>query len=365
MPYTIKFDDYLDLTETINWPAVVAGIWVPPPSDGRSPGTPTFAGTITSGIKQLAILTFPALDGPPTDVSAMLISEPSFGDLYRVASGLSAANPAHVNGIAQAGPPLSQSDLDKFTSTIGSQTVAVPGSAQAAFGALSLGGFIPTSITVSAVRLMLPTSESADGTLTLSLTGTIAVSHWGLWTSHNGFTFSETVTLAPSGDPVDPARILAATSSNPAISWPFLGPILADSATPALEISVNQGIVSVVSQTLAGENPPQQLSPGTAISAKKPVIKPSGLILTLSVANINGPTSIPLENTIVPKVVGDDVPTAQKAMARARLLFEEQKGGSSPLLDVPTVRKTIPPPQTVVPQGTPVTCIVDYPENQL
>jgi hypothetical protein len=365
MSYTVKFDDYLDLTGTINWPAVVAGIWVPPPSDGSSPGTLTFAGTVTSGIEQLAILTFPTLDGPPTDVSAMLISEPSFGDLYRVASGLSAANPAHLNGGAEAGAPLSQSDLDKLTSTIGSQTVAVPGGVQAAFGVLSLGGFIPTSITVSAVRLTLPTTESADGTLTLTLTGTIAVSHWGVSTSHNGFTFSEAVTLAPSGDPVDPSRILAATSSNPAINWPFLGPILANSATPALETSFNQGIASDVSNALAAGDPPQRLSPGTVISAKKPVITPSGITLALSVANIFGPTSIPLENTSVPNVVGDDVPTAQKAMARARLLFEEQRGASSPLLDVPTVRKTIPPAQTVVPQGTPVTCIVEYPENQL
>ena len=206
MPFTVLLDEFLDLTGSINWSAVVGGIWVPPPSDGTSPGTPSFAGTVTS--VSPPTLTFSALGGPPAAASAMLISQPPFGDLYRLAIAPPPANPAHLNGVNQAASPLDQHDLNNLTASIGPQTTAILGNP---FW-WTFGTWVPQSITVSAIVLTLPEAP-ATGTLTLTLTGTIHVTHWGSPTD-NPFTFTETVALAPSGDPVDTSRILAATGSN-------------------------------------------------------------------------------------------------------------------------------------------------------
>jgi hypothetical protein len=69
--------------------------------------------------------------------------------------------------------------------------------------------------------------------------------------------------------------------------------------------------------------------------------------------------------TTVPNVVGDDVATAERVLGSASLYFEEQKGRPSPRLDQPTVVEQTPPARTAVQKGTMVTCVVDYPENQL
>ena len=75
MPYTVRIDQFLDFTSSINWPAVVGGIWVPPPANGSNPGTPTFTGTVTTTAGLPPVLTFAALGGPPTTDSVMLISQ--------------------------------------------------------------------------------------------------------------------------------------------------------------------------------------------------------------------------------------------------------------------------------------------------
>ena len=371
MPYTVLIDQYLDFSGEITWPAVIGGIWIPPPSDGSSPGTPTFTGTVTSAAGQPPMLTFAALDGPPTTASAMLVSQPSFGDLYRSAAVPPPANPAHLNGDCAKGSALTQDDLDSLTANFGSQTSPIPGWLQDIYAGLTGGAYIPQSTTVSAVALTLPTAP-ATGTLTVTLTGTVAVRHWKA-ISNNPFTFTETVVLAPSGDPVDTSRILAAADSNASMTItgglvvaPELVSSMAGQVTPDLEGRFNQAIASNIAQILAKRTPPQQLSPPAVISAHRVVITPAGLTLTLSIADIFGPALIPKgENmTAVPNVVGDDVPTAQAAMASASLYFEGEKGGSSPRLDVPTVVKTTPPAYTSVQKGTMVTCLIDYPENQ-
>jgi hypothetical protein len=370
MPYTVLFDQFLDFTEGITWSAVVGGIWVPPPSDGTNPGNPTFTGTVTIASGQPPTLTFPALGGPPTTASAMRVSQPSFGDLYRLASTPPAADPAHVNGEASVAPALDQSELNSLTASFGPQTSPVPASVQAACAAATLGLYFPTSITASAVALTLPAAP-ATGTLTVTITGTVAVNHW-LWTSNQPFTFTETVTFAPSGDPADTSRILAATGSNAnmtiiggAVLAPLLKGPMAGQVTPDLEAKFNQAIPPNIDKALAGRNPPLQLSPSAVISARRVVITNAGLTLTLSIADIFGPALIPAEDnmTIVPNVVNDDVPTAEKKIGAASLYFEGEKGGSSPRLDVPTVVKTTPAASTHVQKGTMVTCLIDYPEN--
>jgi beta-lactam-binding protein with PASTA domain len=72
---------------------------------------------------------------------------------------------------------------------------------------------------------------------------------------------------------------------------------------------------------------------------------------------------VPGNMTAVPYVIGDDVPTAERAVGNADLIFEGQRGGSSPRLEYPIVVKTTPPAGTSVQKGTYVTCIIDYPDN--
>jgi hypothetical protein len=307
MPYSVLIDQYLDFTGQVNLPSVVGSIWVPAPSDGTHPGTPTFTGTVTAAPGTPPVLTFPALGGPPTTDSAMLISQPSSGDLYRLAGAAPPANPAHLNGDCMAGSALSRSDLDSLTANFGSQTSPVPWYVQAAYGALTLGAYFPTSITVSAVSLTLPTAP-ATGFLTMTLTGTVAIQHW-LWTSNNSFTFTEMVALAPSGDPVDTSRIVAAAGSSAtmtitggAIVAPVLVGSIAAQATQDLERRFNQAIGSAVAQVLAGLTPPQQLSPQAVISAFKVVITASGLVLTLSVADIFGSAIVPVPGNLAASI---------------------------------------------------------------
>jgi hypothetical protein len=362
MPYTVLLDEFLDLTGSINWSAVVGGIWVPPPSDGTSPGTPTFAGTVTSGSPPT--LTFPALDGPPATASAMLISQPRFGDLYRLAITPPPANPAHLNGVNQAASPLDQNALNSLTASIGPQTSPVPGALQAICGGLTLGGYIPTSITVSAVALTLPEAP-VTGSLKLTLTGTMAVRHW-FWTSNNPFTFTETVALAPSGDPVDTSRILAATGSNQnmtisggaIVAGLFAGP-LHDQATPDLEARFNQGISSKVATALAELTPPQRLASGTVISANHVGITQAGLALTVSLANISGAALIPVQppqETTVPDVYGFTVPDAQIAMQKAHLKMRTIDDGRPDRFTIPTVEEENPDAGTTVQVDTVVIC---------
>ena len=298
-PYTVLFDEFIDLTGGVNWSAVVGGIWVPPPSEGSNPGTPTFAGTVTTASGTPPTLTFPTLGGPPTTAAAMLVSQPTSGDLYRLAGTPPAANPAHLSGAVTAAPALDQNELNSMTATFGPQTTDLPGWLQAACAVLTAGLYIPNSIIVSAVALTLPTAP-ATGTLTVTLTGTVTISHW--WsTSNNPFTFTETVALAPSGDPVDPGRILAATGSHAnmnitggALIAPLLAGNMAGQVTPDVENKFNQAIPPKVAQAVAGLTPPQQLAPQAVISASKVVITSSGLALSLSVADLFGPALIPV-----------------------------------------------------------------------
>jgi hypothetical protein len=281
-------DQYFDFTsaDRIDWSKVVGGIWVPSPPVG-SPGAPTFSGTAT------------VTAGPPPTVSAMLISQPSSGDLFRLAVAPPQDNPAHLSGDCKAGSALTQADLDRQTANAGAQTTDLPLGLQYLYGVLTLGLYIPRSVTISAASLMLPQAPAA-GFLTLTLTGTVTVHQW--WSnSDKPFTLTASVALAPSGDPVDTFRILAATPFNASMSIigglivvPALLSSMAAQATTYLEQNFNLAIPQGVAQALAELDPPQQLSPNAVISAYKVDIKPAELTLTLSIADLSEPAIVPI-----------------------------------------------------------------------
>lgn len=365
MPYTIVIDQYFDFNidtpDGIDWSKVVGGIWVPSPPVG-SPGTPTYSGTVTVASGKPPMLTFPALSGPPPTVSAMLISQPPSGDLYRLAVAPPQDNPAHLSGDCKTGSALTQADLDSQTANAGAQTSDLPLGLQYLYGVLTLGLYIPRSVTISSASLTLPQAPAA-GFLTLTLTGTVTVHQW--WSnSDKPFTLTASVALVPSGDPVDTFRILAATPSNVSMSItggfivvPALQSAMTGQATTYLEQNFNLAIPQKVAQALAKLDPPQQLSPNAVISARKVDIQPAGLTLTLSIADLSETAIVPIPPNMFVEV--SPAPTCgekrnyvvtvyhgQSPIEGAAVTFETGAGGPA-ANGGPAVRGTTGPDGTV------------------
>lgn len=365
MLYNILFDEFTDLSGKINRPAVMGGIWVPPPSvqqhGSASPRTPDFTATVTSAPDQPATLTFPALAGPPTGDSAMLISEPSFGDIYRLAVAPPPDSPAHLQGLA-ASSTVTQAELSELTAGFTAQTFQIPGWVQSIYVALTAGTYVPDSATISTVALTLPPAGAA-GFLTLTLTGTMAITGWW-WTNNQPFTFTEHVTLAAAGDPVNARHVLAAAGSSQNLTvhggWvlkPLTGK-MGDLATQALEDTINLALPAQVNQE-AQKQLGLELSPQAVISAGPVTMTPAGLTLTFSVADIFGPALIPIPPpvfTTVPDVIGFTVRKAGDAMRAAHLRMTTSDAGSPVSQTViRIVDATDPEPGTSVVEGTLVT----------
>lgn len=370
MPYTVNIEVF-DLTGGLTSSAITGGIWVPPPADGSNPGSPTFSGTMNP---EGSVLTFPAMGGPPTGTSAMLVSQPAaaggvaaFGDLFR--SGPVAAlpaSPAPLRGLSTKSPALSQSDLNNLASNFAAMTIEVPSYLAYQVAALSGGWIFPVQITVSSAALTLGPPAPA-GALTLTLTGTMQVYHL-FFTDNYPVAFTEFLSLSPAGDPVDTSHILTAISASPGISMPgafgyaikLLAPFVAGYATPIVEAMVNQAIPSQVAQALAGQNPPQQLSPQAVISANRVAITSSELTLTLTVADIFGEPLVNLPTTTVPDVRGETVGKAGQAMTAAQLKMEvvADSAPTTGLSYDPVVEWTDPDGGTVVPVGSVVVATV-------
>ena len=111
--------------------------------------------------------------------------------------------------------------------------------------------------------------------------------------------------------------------------------------------------------SLAELTPPQQLAPGTVISANHVGITQAGLALTVSLANISGPALIPLQpppETTVPDVYGFTVSDAQIAMQKAHLRMRTIDDGRPDRFTIPTVEDENPEAGTTVQVGTMVIC---------
>lgn len=377
MPYSVNIGVF-DLTGSLSVSAITGGIWIPPPTDGSNPGLPTFAGAMTPA----GSLTFPALGGPPPATSAMLVSQPAvpggaaaFGDLFR--SGPVAAlpaSPAPLLGVSQKSPALGQSDLDALTGNFAALTIDVSDTGLFwVVGGLSAGWIFPVTITVSSASLLLG-PPAPSGMLTLKLSGTMQVSHFGVWTQTYPVAFTEFLGFAPAGDPVDTSRILAASYSSPGLSMPGvtgyiikpLAPLVAGLVTPAVEALINQATPLTIAQALAGQTPPQQLSPQAVISANIVAVTNSALTLTLTVADIFGEPFVNLPTTTVPDVIGDTLEKARQALTAAQLKMSVtyDSAQTDDLTDVPVVEFEDPDPGQTVPVGSEVVVTVKAFGNQ-
>jgi hypothetical protein len=294
----------------------------------------------------------------------MLISQPLSrlglppGDLYRLAGGPPVDNPVHLNGLLDLAS-FSQTDLNNLTAKFPSLTFPVPGPLRTIIGIVTLGLWIPTSVTVSTAALTLP--ATTGGGLTATLTGTMSVQHW-FWTSKDPFTFTATVAVAPSGDPVDTSHIASVTLSSPNLTitggWILSGlaGLLADEGTPVLEAMVNQAIPPQVNNILAKLPTPSQMSPQGVVSLFKVVTGPGGVDVNVSLADIFGPAIVPITvppETTVPAVKGMTVDQARAEMSSHHLRMIPVTVGKGT-----TISGTDPGGGETVPQGSVVVAYV-------
>jgi PASTA domain len=361
--YTVLLDEFLDLTGgSVSFPAVVGSIWVPEPSDGSSPGTPTFTGTGTNGPPPS--VTFPAPTAPPGTNSSMLISEPLSalglppGDLYRLAEGPPADNPVHLNGFLDFAS-FSQDNLNNLTANFPALAFPVPGPLRTIIGIATLGLWIPTSVTVLTAALTLP--ATVGGGLTVTLTGTMTVQHW-FWSSSDPFTFTAMVAVAPSGDPVDTSQIVRVTLSSPNLDitgggiLSGLAGLLADNSAPVVEAKVNQAIPAQVSNILAQQSPPMQMSPRAVVSVFKVVTGAGGVNVNVSLADIFGPATEPITappETTVPNIKGMSVDQARAELSGFHLRMIPVRVGKGT-----SISGQDPGAGETVPQGTAVVAYV-------
>jgi len=265
-------------------------------------------------------------------------------------------------------PPLGQADLDQLTGNFAALTLEVPSSLFYGVGALTGGWIFPVQITLSSVALILGPPAPA-GSLSLRLTGSMQVSHFNVWTDNYPVVFTEFLSFAPSGDPVDTLHILSASYASPGISMPgpfgyaikLLAPFIAGAITPVVETMVNQVIPGQVNAALFKLDPPQQLSSTAVVSVNTILITNSGIAVTATVADVFGPPLVTAPTTNVPDVVGDTVAKAETAITAAQLkmkvLYDSAATGD--LIIEPMVEFQDPDPGQLVLVGSEVVVTVE------
>jgi len=370
MAYAVEIG-FLDLAGIFN-PAVRGGIWVPPPPDGSSPGGPNFAGTVTSGSGQAPLtLTFAELAGPPAGGSAMLVTEPAGGDLFRSGQvALPGASPASLAlTIAPGQEPgnvaMTPAQLNTLAASFAGTSIKVPDNVRLAAGVLSAGLLIPESVTLLTAALSL-----GPGAISVTLTANISVREWFFFVAHYSCALTMSLAVGPSGDPVDTSRVLAATvsaSPGPVLTVPGAPGIYASlvagwaaaAVSAMLEAQANKAISPLAAAELAKHH--FELTPTAVISAVRVVTTVTGISLFVSVGDIFGPGIVPLTQTQVPNVVGDEPAAAATALTAAGLAIRITQTVTSATVATPTVVSQTPPPGAEVQAGTYVDVVVEAP----
>jgi hypothetical protein len=294
MPYVVEvtFLDFTGLFANIS-PAMMGGIFVPPPPGGGPAGAPTFAGTGSSPGQPFTV-TFHALGAPPEGFAAMLVTETTFGgDLFR--SGPVQLPPSPAQLTVNLVPPQQPSPAPPTLTP--SQVSGLVGSV--AGNTLSAGGGMTVAIATATAKLVA-------GAVKLTLTGTIRWS-WFIFSASTGFTLTMFLGLAPSHDPSDTSDVVSApvvttgAAAPPALTLtsillsplaPALAGLFASEVASVVAAEINQMIPSIASGALANMN--RQLTPTAVISLERAVITGSGIGLIASVSDLFGPGIEPI-----------------------------------------------------------------------
>jgi len=149
--------------------------------------------------------------------------------------------------------------------------------------------------------LPAPTVTLGTGTLSVVVTGSLAVRVFYFWVRTFTFGLTTTVVPAPSGDSGVPSRVLSmtptVTSFLSAMSMiPGLGGFLTSVVASQLESTVNETIVSrghAVASTMG-----LQLTSTAIFSARRITVLPSGITLQLMLVDLWGPAVVPVPGTL-------------------------------------------------------------------
>jgi hypothetical protein len=250
-------------------------------------------------------VTFPTATPPPPGAATVRVTDAisPVGDLFR--SGPLTALPPSPGTITMVTIPTTVTMVP--AATVATMTAGLtpiiltpPGWLVAVVTAASGGSFMPITGLITSVT---PTLGTPSGTLTLTITGFFTGRTW--FVAMTTFTFTGTVTLTPrpSGDAMNPGRILSVTSTAASLTSPggfgvflsLFAPILGGMVASMMESRVNSAIDSLTTSGLNGLGIGR--SPTSVVSARKITITPSGLSLQMVLADLLGP-AITLPSTL-------------------------------------------------------------------
>jgi len=295
MPFTLNISPLFDLGGfyTTAFPSLAGSIFSPPPASG-STGTPLDTATSTA-----LSLIFSSAAVPPAGTSAILVTDVGTGgDFLRSGTvGALPASPAAATAITVPTVPISSGTIAARAAGLFVPATAVPTGIRIVSGVLTGGTFIPLVVALGPAIATL-----GAGSITITLTGALTARVFFFSVSTITITAATTVTLAPSADPANPARILRVTLTPITISGIgaavgfLLGPFLASLISAIVEPMINGLILSTASSTLAGSG--LLLTATAVISARRVTISPGGVSLQLILGDLFGPAVVAPPKTL-------------------------------------------------------------------
>jgi hypothetical protein len=295
MPFTLNISPLLDVGGfySAGFPPLTGSIFSPPPPSGSS-ATPLATAT-SAGLS----LVFSSAAVPPAGSSAVLVTDGGTGgDFLRSgAVGALPASPAAATAITVPTVSIPAATITARAAGIFVPATAVPTGIRILSGVLTGGTFIPL-----VVALGPATATLAPGSITVALTGVLTARVFFFSVSAIAITATTTVTLAPSADATNPARILRVTLSPITFSGIgaavglVLGPFLASLLSGVLESMLNGLILSTASSAVSGTG--LMMTPTAVISARRVTITASGVALQLVLADLFGPALVAPPKTL-------------------------------------------------------------------
>jgi hypothetical protein len=325
MSYAINFGGLIDLGGFYSGGLpILTGSFLNPPLVG---GSGAAFDTATSSAATPLTLTFSSSAVPPAVAFSVLVNDTTTGGDW-VRSGVLTALPPSPDmpGVYSIPTiPISAAAVAMAAGTLLPPTI-VPGWIRWLSGIVTAGSYIPLVAVLPA-----PTVTLGTGTLSVAVTGSLAVRvfYFGVKT----FTFGLTTTVvpAPSADSGVPSRVL---SMNPTLTSfvsamsiiPGLGGFLASVVASQLEAAVNDTIVSrghAVASTRG-----LRLTSTAIFSARRVTVLPSGITLQLMLVDLWGPAVVPIPGTLAVSIT----PPPQASVPHAYTVTVTNSVTGSPIL---------------------------------
>ncbi len=268
------------------------------------PATDTATASTTAPFR----LSFASATPPPPGVATLHVANSGpAGDLFR--SGPMTAVPPSPGTVTAISVPTSLTTLltpaiTAMAARLGGIPLTPPGWVVGLMAAMSLGAFIPVT---GAILGITPAVNTPPGSVTFTVTGFFTVRVLYFFTDTIAFTGTLVTNPAPSGDVMQPGRILSVpcattlstTTTGPSPSLAMMGaylsivaPAVGAIARPYLETAINDTINGLVAPGLASLG--FLRSPSSVVSARSVIIGGGGMRLSLVLADLLGPAVTPI-----------------------------------------------------------------------